>query len=134
MKALSNVEKLYEYAQKIFQNAAGSHDWEHTLRVLALARRIAHSEAADMEIVEISAILHDIGRGAQDKSKGKICHAALGAEMAAKILSEHGIPEDRIERIVHCIGSHRFRGDNPPETIEAKVLFDADKLDGIGAV
>lgn len=82
----------------------------------------------------MATILHDIGRSAQDKSKGKICHAELGATMAEKILQSFATPEDKIRKITHCIGTHRFRGNNFPETLEAKVLFDADKLDAIGAV
>ena len=87
-----------------------------------------------MEVVEIATVLHDIGRSTQDKSKGKICHAELGVQMVAKILPKYSIPDDKIQRILHCIGTHRFRGNNFPETLEAKVLFDADKLDGIGAI
>jgi uncharacterized protein len=60
-------------------------------------------------------------------------HAILGAGMSDKILRELGYPEEKIERIKHCIASHRFRGENPPRTIEAKILSDADKLDILGA-
>ncbi|OIO76249.1 phosphohydrolase [Candidatus Gracilibacteria bacterium CG_4_9_14_0_2_um_filter_38_7] len=126
--------KLLEYTKDVFEHTDGSHDWEHTQRVLTLARHIAKLEGADIEIVEIATILHDIGRSAQDKSKGKVCHAELGANMAEKILQSFEVPDDKIQKIIHCIGTHRFRGNNFPETLEAKVLFDADKLDGIGAV
>jgi uncharacterized protein len=58
----------------------------------------------------------------------------MGADMARKILSDEGLDKDRIDQMVHCIAAHRFRDNKQPETPEARVLFDADKLDSIGAV
>lgn len=78
--------------------------------------------------------MHDIGRKAEMKSRGQFCHAEKGAELAGKILFKHKIDQDIIDNVTHCIISHRYRNQNIPKTIEAKVLFDADKLDSIGAV
>jgi uncharacterized protein len=128
------LRAIAEKAAKYFKTSQGSHDWSHTERVTKLCQRIGQKEGADLEILRIAALLHDIGREEQDRSKGKICHAAVGAEIARTILEEVGLEVEKLERIIHCIQTHRFRGSKAPQTIEARVLFDADKLDSIGAV
>ena len=120
-------------AQQYFKDAKGSHDWDHTNRVLKLCVHIGSKEQADLEILRYAAILHDIGRKAQDQSNGKLCHAELSAQFARTILEKHLDPL-KIQRIIHCIKSHRFRGHITPKSKEAQILFDADKLDSIGAV
>jgi uncharacterized protein len=117
-----------------FSGARGSHAWDHTLRVLRLCEKIGSAEQADMDVVCIAALLHDIGRSRQDISNGGVCHAEHGAEMAAAIIDPLPLSQDQKDNVLHCIRSHRFRGDHLPETLEARVLFDADKLDAIGAV
>ncbi len=128
------LTEIIKIAKSQFEDANGSHRWDHTLRVTGLAEHLANTEKADPEIVKIAAYLHDIGRTKEDKSNGKVCHAEQGAEMAAGILKDQGFSQDKTEQITHCIKTHRFRDQNIPETIEAKVLFDADKLDSIGAI
>lgn len=127
-------ETIKAEAKKYFAGADGCHDFEHTLRVYNLCMHIGRIEHADLEILSYAAILHDIARQEQDAAKGKVCHAQRGGELAKELLKKHGFPQDKILKIVHCIETHRFRGDNIPVSIEAKILFDADKLDGIGAV
>lgn len=121
-------------AEKLFDGARGSHDWEHTLRVYGLCERIGPAEKADMDVLRVAAYLHDIGRAGQDSTLGAVCHAEKGAEMAWPIVEKLPLSEDQKANIVHCIRAHRFRGKCRPETAEAKALFDADKLDAIGAV
>jgi uncharacterized protein len=128
------IEDIKAFAQKCFSNARGSHDWDHTQRVCNLCMHIGEVEGADMEVVKIAAYLHDVGRPYQDESKGTICHGEKGAEMAQALLQEYPISEGQKANIIHCIRSHRFRGTCQPETLEAKVLFDADKMDAIGAI
>ena len=128
------IDKIKQAAQARLRGSKGSHDWEHTERVYSLALQLAEVEGADQEIVEYAALLHDIGREAEYQANGKICHAQRGAEIAQDLLIQHGLERAKIDRIVHCIRTHRFRNNNHPETLEAKVLFDADKLDSIGAV
>lgn len=130
----SRIEEIKAFAKKCFCNSRGSHDWEHTQRVRNLCMHIGQVEGADMGVLEISAYLHDVGRSFQDESKGTICHAEKGAEIAAQLLDKYPISAQQKENILHCIRSHRFRGNDPPETLEAKTLFDADKLDSIGAI
>ncbi len=128
------INRIKKIAKSCFDSARGSHDWEHTLRVCKLCERIGPGEGADMDVLLSAAYLHDIGRRYQDASNGAVCHAEKGAQLAKSLLK--GLPpsEAQKQNIVHCIRSHRFRGLNAPQTTEARVLFDADKLDAIGAV
>ena len=131
----SLVSRIREEAGAFFRSARGSHDWDHTERVHRLCLRIGRKEKADLGVLELAALLHDIGREEEDRSNGRICHGRSGAALARKILERHGRRRrPRSGRVVHCIRTHRFRKSGPPRTLEARVLFDADKLDSIGAV
>ncbi|WP_319524155.1 HD domain-containing protein [uncultured Desulfosarcina sp.] len=121
-------------AKAYFSQAKGSHDWDHTLRVHRLCRHIGAAEGADLLVAEAAAYLHDIGRAYQDRSNGHLCHAEKGAAMAREMLAALPLAEHRRENIIHCIAAHRFRRGEDPRTMEARVVFDADKLDAIGAV
>jgi uncharacterized protein len=87
-----------------------------------------------MEVLLMAACLHDIGRVFQDASNGRVCHAEKGVELARPVMESLAIAKDRRNNVLHCIHAHRFRRPPMPETAEARVLFDADKLDAIGAV
>ncbi len=128
------IEDIRAFAMKCLSGSHGSHDWEHTQRVYNLCMHIGQVEGADMEVLKIAAYLHDVGRPYQDESKGAICHGEKGAEIADALLERYPISDAKKANIIHCITSHRFRGNCLPETLEAKVLFDADKLDSIGAI
>jgi uncharacterized protein len=128
------IADIKAFVMKHLSDATGSHHWDHTQRVFNMCMHIGRVEASDMEILTIAAYLHDVGRPLQDKSKGTICHAEKGAQMASSLLERSPLSSEKKANIVHCVRSHRFRGNRRPDTPEAKVLFDADKLDAIGAV
>jgi len=128
------IENIKQEAKEYFTKGDSSHDWSHIERVYNSAIKIAKEENANLDVVKIAVYLHDIGRNEEIKSRGKICHAEKGSEIAKKILSKYDINEKLVENIIHCILSHRNRNNHKPETIEAKIIFDADKLDSIGAV
>ncbi len=128
------IKQIEVEAKKFFVGASGCHDWSHVERVCNLALFIGKKERADLNILIIACLLHDIGRKEEMKSRGKFCHAKKGAELANKILHKYKIDQESIDNICHCIITHRYRNKNIPKTIEAKVLFDADKIDSIGAV
>lgn len=134
------LELLTEKVKTVLESAPGCHDWEHTARVWHNAKIIAIGEAkkipVDMLVVEAAAILHDVARPEELKKNGKVCHATLGAELAKKILADCGFTDQEIiANIAECVKRHRFRGRSvPPETTEQKIIYDADKLDSIGAV
>lgn len=132
--SLQLLEAVRREARKFFRSARGSHAWDHTERVFRLCLRIGRREKADLDILRLAALLHDIGREEEDLSNGRTCHAEKGAALAAKILKKHGIADERIARVVRCIQTHRYRGQLVPDSLEGKILFDADKLDSIGAV
>ncbi len=128
---------VFERARSILQESPACHDWDHTLRVLANARRLVARSDADVAVVSYGTLLHDIGRPAELADSGKTCHAQLGASMVRELLPAVGVDSPAfIDHVAACVGSHRFRrrhGDGPA-TLEARVVFDADKLDSIGAV
>jgi uncharacterized protein len=128
------IEKIEKEARKFFVGASGCHDWTHVERVRNLALRIGKKEKADLFVLEIAALLHDIGRKEEMKCEGRFCHAEEGAKIAQKILEKYGIEDTQAENVIHCIEAHRWRKSNQPETLEAKIIFDADKLDSIGAI
>lgn len=128
------LARIESKARRFFSASHGSHDWSHTERVAALCRHIGLIEKGDLAILEPAALLHDIARPIESESGGAICHAARGAEMARDILEEEGVPADTVQAITDCIASHRFRDQTEPATLEARILFDADKLDSIGGV
>ncbi|HUT07435.1 MAG TPA: HD domain-containing protein [Candidatus Latescibacteria bacterium] len=128
------VSKIKEEAGAFFHSARGSHDWGHTERVHRLCLRIGRREKADLGVLELAALLHDIGREEEDRSSGKVCHGRSGAALAKGILERHGLDRASVGAVVHCIRTHRFRKRAVPRTLEARILFDADKLDSIGAV
>ncbi len=119
-----------EEARPYYTGADAIHDFDHVLRVLALAERLAQEEGADLEIVRAAALLHDVARGHGDRLATD--HAREGAEISRRALAGH--PSDRVEAVAHAIEAHRFRTGPQPQTLEARVLHDADKLDAIGAI
>ncbi|RME87080.1 MAG: HD domain-containing protein [Anaerolineae bacterium] len=124
-----------EQARRWYETAEPAHDFEHVLRVYRMAERLARAEGADLEIVRAAALLHD-ARGAESGSgSAREAHHLVSAEFAAEVLEAEGWSRARVQAVQHCIRAHRFRDDSEePRTLEAKVLFDADKLDALGAI
>lgn len=151
---------LEDYMKSCMQDSA--HDREHVYRVLYNALEIAGREipvrcdvpeiarqeeavecdalesvrqevAVDYDVLICACLLHDIGRQEQFENP-RVCHAQAGAEKALVFLRENHFEEDFARKVAHCIRCHRYRNNHVPNTIEAKILFDADKLDATGAV
>jgi uncharacterized protein len=135
-----------EFAHTLYPiDADSAHDFDHILRVLHMAEKIAHAEGADIEVVRAAALLHDIGL-----DQGRTGHETSAANRAREILKNlakasaaqddpsskpsQGYSDQFIDAVAHAIEAHRFRSGPEPQTLEAKVLFDADKLDSIGAI
>lgn len=127
MKIMETVKCQLSYA---------AHDFDHVMRVYNTCLVIAENETnIDFQVLVPAIFLHDIARAKEDEDcSGRTDHAILGAEMSEVILKDLGYESDQIEKIKHCILTHRYRSGFHPQTIEAKILFDADKLDVIGAV
>lgn len=123
------IERTIKKAKEFFQNEASGHDFWHTLRVYNTAKEIAKGEGCDMEIVCLTALLHDF-------DDVKITNSTRELENATGWLRENNYPEDRINWIKDIINTMSFKGTDTkiPETIEGKVVQDADRLDAIGAI
>ena len=111
-----------------------AHDKDHVYRVLYNALRIAEREAqVDFDVLICSCPLHNIGRKEQYENPN-ICDAIARGAQAYHFLLENGFSLTFAQSVKACIQSHRFRKSNPPQSLEAKILFDADKLDVCGAL
>ena len=121
-----------DQARSYYSGAESAHDFDHVLRVLATAERLARAENANLDIVRAATLLHDMARPDEDTTGGD--HALMAAEHARALVLERGMSPAQADAVAHAIAAHRFRTATPPQTIEAQVLFDADKLDSIGAI
>lgn len=132
-----NTETKHKKIIEIVQDklTCSAHNLDHVFRVYKLCLLIAkHEKNVDLEILIPAALLHDIARVEESQDKtGEIDHAVLGSIIAEDILRKLEYEEEKIQKIKHCITAHRFRTGNEPNTIEAKILFDSDKLDVVGA-
>ncbi len=123
-----------ERARAWYAAADPVHDFEHVLRVYRMAERLAQEEGADLEIVRAAVLLHD-AEGSAPGAETRKSHHHRSADFAGQVLRAEGWPEERIAAVQHCIRAHRFRHDGEtPQTLEARILFDADKLDVLGAI
>jgi uncharacterized protein len=99
-----------------------------------MAEKLQATEGGDLEIIRAAALLHDVDGSAPGGEGERASHHLRSAEFARRVLLQKDWSEERIQAVQHCIRAHRFRDDRePPQTIEAQVLFDADKLDVLGA-
>ena len=126
-----DVVGVVEAVARMVMPREPGHGWDHVERVRALSRIIAEElgGGVDTEVLDIAAILHDVGRALSPEN-----HAEASARFAERLLRALGYPEDRIGRVVEAIRSHSFSSGRRPRSIEAAILSDADKLDALGAV
>ena len=116
------------------QGDDGSHDRSHLFRVAGNAMRIAGVESGcDRAVLTAAIILHDCVAVEKD-SPLRSQASRLAANRARTILSSLGWEEGAIGRTAHAIEAHSFSADIPPETLEARIVQDADRLDAIGAI
>ena len=123
------INKAMDYARNIFAGDASGHDFDHTLRVFHMATRLAQEEGADVQIVQLAALLHDVDdrKLSPETYDGKL--------RAVAFLKEQGLPEEKISLIVDIISRVSFSAHlAPPETMEGKCVQDADRLDAMGAI
>lgn len=111
----------------------GAHDLAHIARVWANARRIAGVEGGDLEVIVAAVILHDcvaVEKNSPLRNKASF----LAAERATEILQSIGWSDDRCSLVAHAIQAHSFSADVKPQTLEACIVQDADRLDAIGLI
>ena len=123
------IEKATEFARQIFAGDGSGHDFDHTMRVYRMATRIAREEGANLRIVSLAALLHDVDdrKLSPETYEHKV--------RAVAFLRDNGIEEGDIGRIVQVISEISFSaGNGRPSTIEGMCVQDADRLDAIGAI
>lgn len=124
------IVNAIEYIKNIFENEYSGHDYYHTLRVYKLATYIAEKENADITIVQLAALLHDVDdrKLSPETYKNK--------DRAVSFLKAHGVDPDIIDSICTIISEVSFAGEDSvfPATIEGKCVQDADRLDALGAI
>jgi uncharacterized protein len=128
-----SLDRLREIARERCSEAEPAHDFQHVLRVAANARAIATAEGARVEIAVAAALLHELFNYPKDHPdsarSGDVC-----AEHALTLLRDEGWPDADAQAVAYCIRVHSFSRGLPAETLEAKALQDADRLDAIGAI
>ena len=135
MNKEENIEIIRSYVLK-HSDTDEIHGFKHTERVYKLCLNLGKKLNADLNILKIAALLHDIGRIQEKKDILKRNHADISAEIAKDLLSSnpHNLSQSEIDKIIHCIQAHSYSNKMIPETLEAKILSDADKLDALGAI
>jgi uncharacterized protein len=128
----TSVEKIQKLVKDKFLNQEGSHDWFHIERVYNLSIHLHEKEGGDKLIIELAALLHDIS---DHKYNGGNWQA--GAKVAIEIMMQVGISNEIAEKVAQVISHVSFKGahvNDEVETVEAKIVQDADRLDAIGAI
>ncbi|MHA2282847.1 MAG: HD domain-containing protein [Promethearchaeota archaeon] len=112
------------------------HGFSHVIRVLNLCLDIGKKLGANLHVLEIAALLHDIGRESEEQDIYNRNHAELSAEMSLEFIKSQSfqISQNKLDNIIHCIRAHSFSNKTIPKTLEAKILSDVDKLDALGAI
>ena len=124
------AEVFTEVKARFVDFTALDHGWEHVYRAYHLSLRIAEQEHANRFIVGMAALLHDVGRTIQEPKKP---HAERSAILATKLLAQYDLPHETQQAILHAILAHNYRRGVTPATLEARVLYDADRLVSMGA-
>jgi uncharacterized protein len=126
------IEKAREFATSFLEGEPSSHDMGHINRVEALCLEIQKEEGGNPQILQLAALLHDVGVIKEHEEGGD--HALYSAEIASEFLKRAGAGKELIEAVAACIRSHRFSAGEIPDSLEARILQDADRLDALGAV
>ncbi len=130
-----NILKVKNFAKK---NSLDDdiHGFEHVKRVYKLCLEIGKKYNANLYILEIAALLHDIGRIHEKENISKQNHAELSAQKCLEFFKREdlNLDQEELNNIIHAIRTHSFSNKISPQTLEAKILSDADKLDALGAI
>ena len=125
LSCTGNISAITAAVAEKLSASESSHDLDHTIRVMHNAELLlAHTPGVDA----------DIARPEEDAGKGSCCHAELGAALAFDSLRSAAVPHPVAAAVSRAIACHRFRRGAVPDFIEAQILYDADKLDSLGAV
>jgi uncharacterized protein len=132
MDSISPVDHTADHVRTAQVNEGSGHDWWHVCRVWRLAKRIGQAEGADLLIVELAGLLHDI---ADWTSQGG--DSTIGPQMAREWLVSLALDASVIEHVCQIVADISFKGagvEQPVLSLEGKVVQDADRLDAMGAI
>lgn len=130
---INTIEYQCESFLKSLQQADSAHDLAHIKRVVSNARKLLKTESADSEVIITAAWLHDcivLSKNHPERKKA----SKLAADKAVSFLKSTDFPISKLDQIHHAILTHSFSADIKPETLEAKIVQDADRIDALGAV
>ena len=122
-----NLEDIVKEKMSVLDGTA--HSYAHVDRVVKIAAILAEKEQADMELVQTAALLHDLGRTVGEP------HNETGAKLASEILKQStNYPQERIRKIFKIVLRHPIAFRDRLETLEEKIVWDADKIDLLGVI
>lgn len=127
------LEQLTKEVRGLTGKNDAAHDFEHIMRVYKNAKKICTSEKVAPKLVLCAALLHDIVSFPKSDKRSKTS-SKKSSILAAKILKKHNFSKNEIQTICNAILDHSFSKHKMPQTIEGKILQDADRLDAIGAI
>ena len=110
-----------------------AHDFDHIMRVYKNAKKICNEEKVNPKLVLSAALLHDIVSYPKSDKRSKLS-SIRSAELSKKILKKYAFSDEEIQIISDAIRDHSFSQNKIPQTIEGKILQDADRLDALGAI
>ena len=124
------VQNATKFIKEIFQNDFSGHDFFHSMRVYRTAINIAEAEHADIQVVALAALLHDV----DDRKLSPT--TAEKKENATRFMRSQNVPESEIRQVCQIIDEVSFKGTDSvrPSTPEGKCVQDADRLDALGAI
>jgi uncharacterized protein len=128
-----NAETMLEEIKQMYEGADPAHDLSHIMRVFKNAQYVGKAEGADMQILLLAVLLHDIGSESKLSKKSSESDA-LRQKMAEDFLKKKGLDDNAMKSVLYAIEVHRFSKGLIPSTLEAKILQDADRLDAMGAI
>ena len=126
------IENLIQLIQRKFESEGTGHDWFHINRVIQTALYIHKKEGGDLSVVHYAALLHDI-----DDHKFNGGDFSKGGKVAKELIKDHSLSESQHDNIVNIVKTISFKGsgeDDTMDTLEGKIVQDADRLDAIGAI
>ncbi|AKB85704.1 HD domain-containing protein [Methanococcoides methylutens] len=126
------IERTREFVAGVLADEPSSHEMSHIERVESTCMKIQAEEGGDLQVIRLSALLHDVGVVREHREGGD--HSVYSAEMARDFLLNEGVDASSVDHVVSCIRTHRFSRGHKAESLEGQILQDSDRIDALGAI